>query len=367
MANKRRRVANRTPRRFRQRRQRRNGPRLPRAASKNTRSTHLRIPVMRDFCIYPAEYSTGLTRTSGGWLEWLKVFGAIALKLFIIFATSSKTLLRSGKKVRATNAYVSGSVQSIFVGAEDLIWASPLVEREEKRTASSTVSVPVVDYRQARMVHCTVKITPGGALKERAGRYVVCLLDITDTEWNRYKPTARQGPMPHHDSWTFNDVMQMAGAVTAPYGTPVTLTWRARPSVVAYRFLEMGEFDIDGLDYSKNIWGGRPCFRLVIGYMDFASGDGKIGSLYSASEAMLHVDMRSELQLREPGRQYIRSWPIITMDYNSAGVLEHGRYKGECVGDLEVIDGALYAITPYEEEGEFEVIEGTSKMVIQSP
>lgn len=326
MANRNRRPTKRTRRTQNSRRSKRQTPRLPTSAIRNTSTVNVRAPAIRELCIYPRQFIQNTVDFAAAptsiWLDSLKLLGLIALKIFIMTITSATKMIHSttGQHFTATQSYVSSAIQSIFIGAEDVLWSSPIAEKETHRANNIDYEVPCIDFRQARLNSAVVRITCGSAVYSRAGRFVACLIDLAEEEIGEYLPDNATKPVNRIDSWSFPQVIQMAGAVTAPYGTPITLRWKARPNSFANRFLEIGQRSVEGVDFTQNLRGGKPCFRLIIGYQDFASSTGKPSSMYSPDEALIHIDIRGHVALRESGRQYIRSWPITTMDETSAGV-----------------------------------------------
>lgn len=327
MVNRGKRSARRNRRSKTKRRTARQGSRLPSSAIRNTAVVSVRAPAIRELCIYAKQFTESVSgysaRIQSIWLDSLKVFGLIALRVFLtVISSSSHQVSTASGHYTAVKSYVTSAVQSILIGAEDVLWSSPLVEREPKEVGKFTYEVPCIDYQQARMSSAIVRITSGSAYSSRAGRFVACILDISEEEISRYLPDDVKDPTKAPDVWSFQDVIQMPGAVTAPFGTPLTLTWRAKPTTYAFRFLGIGQDSIENADLTKNLVGGRPCFRLVIGYQDYASSTGAASSLYSPDEALVHVDIRGHVALKESGRRYIRSWPITTMDAEKINVVE---------------------------------------------
>lgn len=293
--------------------------RQPAATIKNTSSVSVRAPAIRELCIYARQFrDAALTAPASTniWLDSLKQFGLIALKIFLYMITTAETetvTTESGETfVAKEKGYVTSATQSIFIGTEDVLWSSPLIEREAKKQKDVSLMVPCIDYRQARMSSALIRITCGSTLSSRAGRFVACVMDIAEEELGSYFPANPTFPMTQKDSWTFQDIVQMPGAITGPFGTPITLKWKAKPINYAFRFMSIGQPEFDGVDYSKNLIGGKPSFRLLIGYQDFASLTGSPTTLYSPDEALIHIDIRGQVQLKENGRMYIRSWPHVT-------------------------------------------------------
>lgn len=346
-------------RRFRRNKMRRsrNRPTPNRSSQviRNTSVVSVRVPAIRDFTVYAVlpsdsvsleqfvkDVNLGVAATKSVWLDALKAIGIFALKIFVTTLLSQPPILFNGRKYLANKMYITGAVQSVFIGAEDLLHSSPLVERVSKVANKITYEIPCLDYCQARMTRAIVRITPGSDWKDRAGRYAIACLNISEEEWNAYYPTTKTNVLRRGDSWTFQEVVQMPGAAVAPFGIPITVTWKAHPYSYANRFLEIGQHELDGWDFSTNLLGGKPCFRLIIAYQSFASASGKVADTYSPNSALVQLDMRAHIALQESKRTYIRSWPLITMDTKEAGV--QGTSRVVSLNEMSVVNGDLYHV-----------------------
>lgn len=324
---------------------------------RNNSTVSVKVPAIRDFTIFsslPSSSDSLITACLNSsvnksvWLNALKAVGAFALKIFLVTLTSAQTLIVNGKKISATKTYIASAVQSVFIGAEDLLWSSPLIEFEDKRSGDPPVvtKVPCIDYRQARMTNAILRITPGSDWSKRAGRYAACCMNISEEEIATYLDTKSSSNLLRHDGWTFEDVVQMPGAVVASFGTPITLKWRAHPYSYANRFLAIGQPSIDGWDFTKNLRGGKPSFRLIVAYQSFASATGDVADTYNANEALVQLDIRAKISLIESGRAYIRSWPLTTMTTDAAGVYgKHGKIERQVLlQQLTMVDGSLHLL-----------------------
>lgn len=314
---------------------------LPTSALRNNSTVSLRAPAMREFCMFAKQITASVSnygdvdKSKDIWLDSLLTIGLIALKVFITIFTSTKQILTTSadRKFIATGSYITSAVQSILIGAEDLLYSSPIMETENHTAGGQDYAVPCIDFQQVRMSACVIKVSSGSAHSSRAGRFVACLIDLTEEELGYYVDFSvdTKADVNKRDSWSFQEVAHMPGAVTAPFGVPITLHWRARPTSYANRFLSLGQANIEGATFTKNLRGGKPNFRLIIGYQDFASTTGSATSLYAPDEAILNVDVRGQVVLREKGRRYIRFTPIVTMDSAVATATDaQTRVKTEC-------------------------------------
>lgn len=335
------------------RRNKMSSTRVPPSAIRNNSTVSVKVPAIRDFTVYSVQPNAassvtklceGLSATKSMWLDALKVVGLFALKIFVSTLLTTEKVIVNGLQYSADKSYITSAVQSVFIGAEDLLKTSALCETSEQKADGKVYKVPCIDYRQARMTNAVVRLTPGSELSRRAGRYAAVCMNISEEEWSTYVPTTKVGDVVRHDEWTFQEVVQMPGAIVAPFGTPLTVRWKAHPYSYANRFLAIGQKDIDGWDFTTNLFGGKPAFRLVIAYQSFASASGDISDTYSPNDALLQVDIRAQISLLESGRSYIRSWPLTTMDTSQVGVLGvHGRCEREVpLSEFGLVEGGLY-------------------------
>lgn len=256
------------------------------------------IPTLREITAYVKPISTyGMTKATD-WLSKLLDFGIIVLKLFIIALGDPPSPAPPDKRVYATS-YPTGATQTLLLGSDDLIACHAFVEYEQD------THHPYIDYRLARVhrVHCAFNAT--AKLVERAGRYAVALIEMSEEEVLECRtPDGWRKP----DSYSFQQILQIPGALTAPFGVPLRMAWTPRASSFAKRTLSVGTAE---RGKSPRALGGNPFLKIVFGYEDFASDSGVVSDMYGQSEALISMTIRSRLTLSEPGKRYIRTRPII--------------------------------------------------------
>lgn len=328
-------------RRVRRNRQKRRSTPSQRSVSTVTVTAHC----VRSFSFFCPRYSEKFGASVKSWLEELVRYGTIALKIFTFIIS----VLEPHPEFGADKHVITSAVQSVLIGVEDLLFSSPLSERVGKPSGENKVTeVACLDFKSARMPTATVTITPGSAMKDRSGRYAAVLLPLTEEEYVTYLPKASAPELIKADNFEFKDLIQMPGCRLMPFGRAMTLKWKAHPTSYAYRFLMVGQSWIDGQNPNLNILGGKPSFRLLIGFQDFANTEGDTVTMYSASNAMVHVDIRATVQLTEPvtadsGRRYIRDWPQVTQDAKLVTATNTSGVRRDIpISEFYVSSGSLY-------------------------
>lgn len=303
---------------------------------------------IRTFSFFCPKYSDAYGASVKSWLEGLVKYGTVALKIFTFIIN-----VLDPRDLTATKHVITSAVQSLFIGAEDILFASPLTEREAKAGPANNnvpvqVMVPCIDFKSARMPVAKITITPGSAMKDRSGRYAAVLLPITEEEYPSYVSDPNAPGLNKLDSFEFSDLLQMPGCRIAPFGRAMNMVWKANPTNYAFRFLMIGQSWTDNHDATKNVIGGKPVFRLLIGFQDFANTEGDTVQMYSASNAMVHVDIRARIQLTEPvtalsGRRYIRDWPQVTQDSSKVTATDSlGKVTDIPLSEFYTMDGHLF-------------------------
>lgn len=287
------------------------------AVTRIPRTRSMKISTIRDLNLF-----TRLTSSSGAvsssWLDYLAAFGSIALRLFV-FAVSGKKVIHPTptnglqRSVLATVLYPTSAVQSIWIGAEDLLFRHAIIEFEDRRAGDTILKYPFINYRQAIVRSISAHITCGSPVSSRAGRFVACILNVVEEELANYMPSRKGAPWSTHDNWSFIEVAQMPGAIVAPYGRAVSLSWRPSPDTFARRALLIGQSDADGIP-AEGVSGGKPVCRLVFGYQDFASNTGSTDAMYGMNELAPQISLRGQVELRERGKQFVRPYVPFSMD-----------------------------------------------------
>lgn len=299
------------------------GPRrqskLPFSAVRNSSTVGANITCVRNLQLYPtlpAKYP----ENQSSWLDKLLAYGCIAMKLFAIITSETRTIKFTVKtsgtkeqnmKVEVSDTYVLGTCQSIWIGVEDLIKTSRICQYEVRTVDKISYQLPFIRFRQGKLSQLTISISPGSPQMTRAGRVAACILTTAEDEVSEYKGPAA---WTKRDDFSFADIVQMPGSVVMPYGQTLQLHWKPTKSSLGMRFLPIGQEQIADADANKPALGGTPLLRVVVGYQDYASASGSFNSLYAANEALVHLDLSGRAQFREPGKSYIRPNPATSMD-----------------------------------------------------
>lgn len=286
----------RSRRRRRSRRNRRSAPKQGQVSKTSPRGLS-KYSTARSFSLYPKQWEQA---TNSSWLDKLVSYGSIAMKIFT-------TLLASDHL--SSTWCVTGTVQCIVLGVEDLLWSSPLKEDGFISASYSaglgvaTKFAPQVDYRQGKIDSLTVKITVGAENSKRAGRICMAVVSLTESESDAFKAAKKGIPIP-----SFDQLLLYPGAVTGPMTCGVlSRTWRPKSSDYGMSFKQIGQ-DVKPGD--SNPPGGSPVVAVYVGYQDMASSNATPSTLYAPEEALFNLDIHGTVHCREWGTSWIRKWPI---------------------------------------------------------
>jgi len=255
---------------------------------------------MRNFSLYPHQW----VQKGTSWLDSLAKWGAVAMRIFSTFVTVDNKHL-------TTTWTVTGTVQAIAFGVEDLVWSSPL---REMRPASLTyipgvgaasTYVPSLDYRQGKVNTLSVKLTCGSELAKRAGRVTLALYPLSATEAAAYQQDKSSLVVP-----TYDELLLMPGAVTAPLGTVVSRTWSPKSCDYGHLINSLGQVSAPTAKDGSDLKGGAPVVVVCVGYQDMAASTADPSALYAPEEALFNVDVSANVNLRDWGTVYTRSLPI---------------------------------------------------------
>lgn len=206
---------------------------------------------------------------------------------------------------------VTGTVQAVAFGVEDLVWSSPLREMRAAtlsyipNVGAATTYVPSLDYRQGKINNLVVKVTCGSEMAKRAGRVTLAIYPLIVSEAAEYQHDHTKLVVPSYD-----ELLLMPGAVTAPMGVVVSRGWSPRPSDFGHMVNSLGQIAAPSKRDGSDMFGGLPVVVVCVGYQDFASSSADPSALYAPEEAMSNVDVSANVSLRDWGTVYTRSVPI---------------------------------------------------------
>lgn len=259
-----------------------------------------KLSVMRNFSLYPKQWKQ-IDSTS--WLDKMIRYGSIAMKVFT-------TLILSEDGVGAT-WQITGVVETILLGPEDLVWSSPL--REDGLIGAfpvpgvglSAILAPTVDYQQGKFDRLVIKLTAGSELAKRAGRVSMAITPLTLEAAVAVEEKKIKTP-------SFDQLVLMPGAVTAPLGPTLTLVYVPKAGEFGSSYSTLGQPDMPNKDKPDTITGGLNVLALHVGYQDFAASTADPSVLYAPEEALFNVDVSGAVSLKQWGTTWIRGRPMFS-------------------------------------------------------
>lgn len=272
--------------------------------NKNKRSIRTTIPsrglsnfsAMRKFSLFPKQFE----QEKESWLSKMYRYGATAMRIAVALLTSDEL---------TASWMVSGTVQAVALGPEDLVYSSPICEQRDieltYHASSGRVSATQassVDYRRGRINHLVIKASCGSELSKRAGRCVVGIYSPTLDEAHAICKNPKSLQVP-----TFEELLLMPGATIAPYGVPIIKRWTPGVHDAAKLMCDVGQSERPTASGGLN--GGIPSVVICVGYQDFASSSATAANLYAPEEAMIDVDISGSLTLGSWGTSWIRAIP----------------------------------------------------------
>lgn len=304
-------------RRHNRRRSRRNAKR----GRKNHRSTSsllrmatssLRgINTTRSMTFIPKQVSSSSNQPKDSWLEQALPYLTVVMRLF-------GALLKT-ERLSESKVYISSTVQSILIGAEDILFDHPITKVEQYTIQGKETDVMTIDYAMARVHTVEIVISMMGPFSNRAGRIAAYLKPISRERAEHYWH-ADSGDMEYTgEVKTFQQLTQMPGCVISPNLRPMKLS--VKPSGFSSMPVEIGEA---GRPLERAIIGGLPLFQLIVGYQDLASDTNDPKTMYSISEAALCVEISGSVSLDQPvsSPRLLRSKPITVFAANAITVRE---------------------------------------------
>lgn len=252
---------------------------------------------MRKFSLFPKQFK----QKEESWLSKMYRYGAHAMKVAVALLASDEL---------TASWMVTGTVQAIALGPEDLVYSSPICEQRDIELTYHPVSGHVsatqassVDYRRGRINHLMVKASCGSEMSKRAGRYVVGIYSPSLDEAHAVRLDAKR----RLNVPTFEELLLMPGATVAPYGVPIVKRWSPGVHDAAKLMNDVGQSDRPAAN--GTMYGGVPSVVICVGYQDFASSSASASNLYAPEEAMIDVDVSGTLTLGSWGTTWIRAVP----------------------------------------------------------
>lgn len=270
------------------------------------------VHAVRSFNFFPPQVDKTSGAVKDTWLDKLSKYGAIAMKLFGLLLTSV-----NGSDLTAS-AVVTSSVQSMLLGAEDLLYSHPLVNLDAQQRLH-------VGYTVAKVKYFKVVVTMMGAIGERAGRIAGLLVPLSREQSIEFRTKKSENNTDNYpqESTSFEELTYLPGAVVAPASKGLTL--KLYPSTPFSRSpIEIGSFVTN-----SDALGGLPIAKLIVGYQDLASNEADPSTMYSLKEAVLSVEVQAcmDLSLPSVNERYIRLSPPTLMARANLQVMDGIRKK----------------------------------------
>lgn len=323
------------------RRRRRNTSRRPRHSSLLTNSpTGVKIQSTRSLTCAPRVIDKTSGKLTPSWVETALPYLTIVMKFVgMLLASPSPLPHLSEKKV-----VVSSIIQSVLIGAEDIIYDHPITEPFKIDATETDIPKECmkIDYSLARLHSIKVVVSFMGKVSERAGRLAAVLIPLNYEK--AVMLNDREGLS--GEVVDFKQLTQKPGAVVSPNLRPLTLFHKTRGFTA--RLAQLGSTDPTYFDSkSKRVYlkGGIPLYELIVGYQDLAavSSDPKLA--YDLSEAALCIEISGDVTLDAPVAQprYMRS-PVRTLfSVNDVSAYTPGERAPVSIPheDLVLYDGTL--------------------------
>ena len=262
------------------------------------------------------------------WLSSLSSYGVALLRLLsttmaaLPIADTGSVDLR---KLSAANPVITGALQVIYLGLDDLLTTAwPTLGRQvtwKPSNVQKTVewSMKQCIFRQGRMNRIQFSVTPSSEASRRGGRYAINATPIAQETAQYLRENLqmdstngaittnlnnRSDGVWHVECITFDQLCEMPGTRCAPNATPIKFSinlpgWTSQ-------FHELGQrsiwYEKDDKVYGARSMsmGGLPLIKVIFGYSDYASSDADPSDRYSPEEATFDVAVSARIGLRSP-------------------------------------------------------------------
>lgn len=225
------------------------------------------------------------------WLEKAFPYMVIAMK----FVGSLITTEQLTKSVR-----ISSTIQSILIGAEDIMYDHPITEPTTVTVKVDGVDVEKeimhCDYSMVRVTEIKIVISFMGSVGLRAGRLAACLIPLNFEKATELNDSVSRSA----EVVDFKQLTQKPGAIVSPNLRPLTIV-RKTTGFTARRAMLGSSHDREPSGkVFKYPRGGLPLFELIIGYQDLAAAEADPKLTYSLEEATLCVEISGNMILDAP-------------------------------------------------------------------
>lgn len=282
------------------------------------------VHAVRGFNFFPAQVNKTTGVIEKTWLDKLYKYGAVVMKLFGVLLTSES------KDRLSAEVAVTSSVQSILIGAEDMLYSHPIANLDAQQRLH-------VGYTTAKLRFLRVSITLMGAIGERAGRLAANITPLTREQALDFHERV-DAKYTVTESISFEQLLTYPGTIVAAGSKGLVLTYTPNSSF-GRSYIEIGE-----LIANAESAGGLPVVKLLVGYQDLASNESDPSTMYSLKEAVISVEVQATVDLAVPSsnERYIRLNPRTLMPPVTIKAVDGLRSSVEInTTDLRYIDGSF--------------------------
>lgn len=252
-------------------------------------STGLRgIQSTRSLTFAPPSISKTTGKVSDSWITKAFPYLSVVMKFVGLL------LSNEGPDMDST-VHISSTIQSILIGAEDILYDHPITTPGSTTVKNKTIQVMNIDYSMVRLNHIKIVVSLMGKISERAGRLAAVLIPLNYEK--ALDLNMDEGQSRTAEVVDFKQLTQKPGAIVSPNLRPLTIS--RRTSGFTARRAELGTSaprDAN-LNYTP---GGLPLFELIVGYQDFASISEDPALSYGLDEATLCVEISGSMVLDCP-------------------------------------------------------------------
>lgn len=230
------------------------------------------------------------------WLEKAFPYMVIAMK-FVGTLLKSSPPLSDPKTIQ-----ISSTIQSILIGAEDIMYDHPITEpkdikvNEPGTNTEVTKEIMTCDYSMVRVTEIKIVISFMGSVGLRAGRLAACLIPLNYEKAMELNDNVSRSA----EVVDFKQLTQKPGAIVSPNLRPLTIMRKTTGFTARRAMLGSPNFSETDGGFKRYPRGGLPLYELIVGYQDLAAAKADPKLTYSLEEATLCVEISGNLVLDAP-------------------------------------------------------------------
>jgi hypothetical protein len=290
--------------------------------------------------IFPKKVAPEGPATDNWWIQGLKWVGSLVMQLIAIALTEEALEAHASMCIPrpqfTAGAAIVGCVQSLIIGAEDLVASSPL------STLAGTGKVFKTKFRQGRIMHLRVTLNPSAPLAKRGGMLAAAMLPLTLGENLDFAQTTDE-----KERWTFDDVCRLPRAVVQTTEKPLSLPYSPSPSDLAYKWMDLG-FD---RGQTETKMGGNKSVRYIVAYMDMSSNSADVSAEYALTESAYELVIDGRVELREiSDDREIPILPYATRPFDQITICDYNNKYSVPIQEGTFCKGIFYHHKPVKEE-----------------